>query len=54
MDIRFGDHASFHRAAIGMTASSALLGIVIHPLTPLELGRGASVAANSSTSEFHS
>jgi hypothetical protein len=34
MDIRFGDHASFHRAAIGMTASSALLGIVLHPLTP--------------------
>ncbi|MEO6774081.1 MAG: hypothetical protein ABI467_13870 [Kofleriaceae bacterium] len=35
MDIRFGDHASFHRAAIGMTASSAVLGIVLHPLTPL-------------------
>jgi len=34
MDIRFGDHASFHRAAIGMTASSALLGIALHPLTP--------------------
>jgi hypothetical protein len=34
MDIRFGDHASFHRAAIGMTASSTLLGIVLHPLTP--------------------
>jgi hypothetical protein len=34
MDIRFGDHASFHRAAIGMTVSSALLGIVLHPLTP--------------------
>src|SRR4051812_4612000 len=34
MDIRFGDHASFHRAAIGMTASSALLGILLHPLTP--------------------
>lgn len=34
MDIRFGDHASFHRAAIGMTAGSALLGIALHPLTP--------------------
>lgn len=34
MDIRFGDHASFHRAAIGMTAGSATLGIALHPLTP--------------------
>src|SRR5450755_2123114 len=35
MDIRFGEHASFHRAAIGMTAGSAILGIALHPLTPL-------------------
>lgn len=35
MDIRFGEHASFHRAAIGMTAGSAILGIALHPVTPL-------------------
>src|SRR5664279_3198942 len=35
MDIRFGEHASFHRAAIGMTAGSAILRIALHPLTPL-------------------
>jgi hypothetical protein len=35
MDIRFGDHSSFHRAALGMTAGSAILGAALHPLTPL-------------------
>ncbi len=34
MDIRFGDHASFHRAALGMTAGSAALGIALHAATP--------------------
>ena len=35
MDIRFDDHSSFHRAAIGMTVSSAILGIALHPVTPM-------------------
>lgn len=35
MDIRFDEHASFHRAAIAMTAGSAIAGIALHPLTPL-------------------
>jgi hypothetical protein len=35
MNIRFGDHASFHRAALGMTAGSALLGTALHPFTPM-------------------
>jgi hypothetical protein len=35
MDLRFGDHPSFHRAAAGMALGSALLGVCLHPLTPL-------------------
>ncbi len=35
MDIRFGDHPSFHRAAAGMVGSSLLLGLALHPITPL-------------------
>src|SRR5512140_1546236 len=35
MDIRFGDHSSFHRAALGMTAGSAILGSALHPVTPM-------------------
>ncbi len=35
MELRFGDHASFHRAALGMTGGSAILGLALHPLTPL-------------------
>ena len=35
MDIRFGDHASFHRAALGMTLGGALLGLALHPITPM-------------------
>lgn len=35
MDIRFGDHASFHKAALGMTLGSLLLGLALHPVTPL-------------------
>lgn len=35
MDIRFGDHASFHKAALGMVGSSLLLGLALHPVTPL-------------------
>lgn len=35
MDIRFGDHASFHKAALGMVGGSLLLGLALHPVTPL-------------------
>jgi len=35
MDIRFGDHPSFHRAALGMVGGSALLGLALHPITPM-------------------
>jgi hypothetical protein len=35
MDLRFDDHASFHRAAAGMTLGGALLGLAAHPFTPL-------------------
>ncbi|HEY4176534.1 MAG TPA: hypothetical protein VGM90_06875 [Kofleriaceae bacterium] len=31
MDIRFDDHPSFHRAAIGMVGSSLAFGLVLHP-----------------------
>lgn len=34
MDIRFGDHASFHRAAAGMVGGSLLAGLLAHPLVP--------------------
>jgi hypothetical protein len=52
MDIRFGDHASFHRAAAGMALGSLLAGIAFHFLTgasniaPL-LGGLAGVAAGA-------
>jgi hypothetical protein len=35
MEIRFGEHPSFHRAALGMVGGSALLGLALHPLTPM-------------------
>jgi hypothetical protein len=35
MDIRFGDHASFHRAAAGMVGGAATLGLALHAITPL-------------------
>jgi hypothetical protein len=34
MDIRFGDHSSFHRAAIGMVGGAALFGLTLHPVLP--------------------
>jgi hypothetical protein len=37
MEIRFRDHASFHRAAIGMTAGSAILGLVAAFAGPREM-----------------
>lgn len=30
MELRFRDHASFHRAALGMTAGAALFGLALH------------------------
>jgi hypothetical protein len=35
MDIRFGDHSSFHRAAAGMALGSAALGLALHPVTQM-------------------
>lgn len=35
MDIRFGEHSSFHRAAVGMVGGSLLFGLALHPVTPL-------------------
>src|SRR5258706_10965484 len=35
MDVRFDDHASFHRAAAGMVGGSALLGLGLHPVMHL-------------------
>jgi hypothetical protein len=35
MDIRFGDHASFHKAFAGMVAGSAVAGLALSPITPL-------------------
>lgn len=35
MDIRFGDHPSFHRAAAGMVGGSAALGLALHPATQM-------------------
>jgi hypothetical protein len=52
MDIRFGDHASFHRAAAGMAVGSLLAGIAFHFVTggssiaPL-LGGLAGIAAGA-------
>jgi hypothetical protein len=35
MDIRFGDHSSFHRAAVGMVGGSLLAGLALHWVTPM-------------------
>jgi hypothetical protein len=35
MDVRFVDHAKFHRAAAGMVGGSAVLGLALHPFTAL-------------------
>jgi hypothetical protein len=34
MDIRFGEHASFHRAAAGMVGGALVTGIALHSVTP--------------------
>ncbi|MDQ3334100.1 MAG: hypothetical protein M4D80_02985 [Myxococcota bacterium] len=35
MDIRFGDHASFHKATAGMVAGAVATGMALTPITPL-------------------
>jgi hypothetical protein len=35
MDIRFGEHASFHRAAAGMVGGALLTGLALHSVTPM-------------------
>jgi hypothetical protein len=35
MDIRFGDHAGFHRAAAGMVGGALLTGLALHSVTPM-------------------
>ena len=35
MDIRFGDHASFHKGTAGMVAGAAIAGLALTPVTPL-------------------
>ena len=52
MDIRFGDHASFHRVAVGMVGGALLAGLALHPFTHaaavggglLGIGAGAAFA----------
>jgi len=38
MEIRFGDHPSFHRAALGMVGGSAALGLALHAIKPGSAG----------------
>lgn len=38
MDIRFGDHPAFHRAALGMVGGSAALGLALHQIKPGPVG----------------
>jgi hypothetical protein len=47
MDIRFGDHPSFHRAAAGMVGASAALGLGLHAIAPTSASAtaGAPIAA---------
>src|ERR1700733_9938262 len=35
MELRFRDHASFHRAAMGMVVGSTILGLALHLVTPM-------------------
>jgi hypothetical protein len=44
MDIRFGDHPSFHRAALGMVGGSAALGLALHLVKPGPSPTGALIA----------
>jgi hypothetical protein len=49
MEIRFGDHPSFHRAAAGMVGVSAILAVALHPVTPFApvIGGIAGIAAGA-------
>lgn len=49
MDIRFSDHASFHKVALGMVGCALLFGLALHQVSPLAGGllgiaAGASIA----------
>lgn len=50
MDIRFGDHASFHKATAGMVAGAAVSGLALTPVTPFApfLGGLAGMALGAS------
>lgn len=49
MDIRFGDHPSFHRAAAGMVGGALAAGLALHPVTSLApfVGGLAGIAAGA-------
>ncbi|MBX3161126.1 MAG: hypothetical protein KF773_34515 [Deltaproteobacteria bacterium] len=55
MDIRFRDHASFHRAAAGMVGGSLLIGLALHPITAMAPVAGglAGIAAGASWGHGH-
>ena len=61
MDIRFDDHASFHRAALGMAGGSLLFGLALHPVAHemaplcgglLGIATGAALAHGRATGRF--
>lgn len=53
MDIRFDDHASFHKAALGMTLGALLLGLALHPLTPFAPLAGALLGISAGAAFAH-
>jgi hypothetical protein len=55
MTLRFGDHASFHRAAAGMVGGSLLVGLALHPITALAPVAGglAGIAAGAAWGYGH-
>jgi len=55
MDIRFADHASFHRAAAGMVGGALLTGIALHSVTPMAplIGGLVGMAAGSAWAYGH-
>ncbi|HEU0032441.1 MAG TPA: hypothetical protein VFQ53_17535 [Kofleriaceae bacterium] len=55
MDIRFGDHASFHRAAAGMVGGALVAGLALHSVTPMAplVGGIAGLAAGAAWGYGH-
>ncbi len=53
MDIRFGDHASFHKAALGMVGGSLLFGLALQPVTPLAAVAGGILGIAAGASLAH-